>query len=103
VKRELAVLPAARRDMLEQAEFYDSEAGEQWGDRFVQACESALARLIEFPAMGAKFRQRSPVLRGCRFLVVPGFEMSLIFYRLSKSRIEVIRVVHGARDLGTLD
>ena len=69
MKRELFVLPAARRDMLEQAEFYDAEAGEQYGDRFVRSCEEAFSRLVAFPAMGARFRQRSPVLRGCRYVI----------------------------------
>jgi hypothetical protein len=32
--RPVVILPAARIDLLEQAEYYDSEGGEELGDRF---------------------------------------------------------------------
>jgi toxin ParE1/3/4 len=30
---------------------------------------------------------------------VPGFEKHLVFYRVDEESVEVVRVVHGARDL----
>jgi plasmid stabilization system protein ParE len=30
---------------------------------------------------------------------VPGFPKHLIFYRVDDDRVEVVRVIHGARDL----
>ena len=34
--------------------------------------------------------------------VMKGFPKHLIFYRISENEIEVIRVIHGARDIENL-
>jgi len=41
-------------------------------------------------------------LSGLRSLPVQGFEKHLVFYRPPKEGIEVVRVLHGARDLDLL-
>lgn len=38
-------------------------------------------------------------LTGIRSLPVPGFRNYLIFYRIQGDQLEIIRVLHGARDL----
>ena len=93
------VLDAARRDQLDQAEYFDSAGGTSLGDRFVEGCQSAFERLAAFPESGARVRYRHPALEGCRFILVPGFDKVLVFYRVSEDRIEIVRVLHGARDI----
>ncbi|MEX1025024.1 MAG: type II toxin-antitoxin system RelE/ParE family toxin [Planctomycetota bacterium] len=41
-------------------------------------------------------------LAGLRSFPVKGFDKHLIFYRSTEHGIEVLRVLHGARDLGTI-
>lgn len=91
-----------RRDQLDQAEYFDSVGGEALGDRFLDGCQNAFDRLAAYPESGTIVRYRNAALVGCRFILVPGFEKILIFYRIAKDRIEIIRVLHGARDLESL-
>ena len=97
----LAILPAARSDLLFQAEYYDANGGTQLGDRFLAKCEAAFDRLKAFPESGTSVRYQHSRLAGCRFVLVPSFEAILIFYRPSPDQIEIVRVIHSARDLET--
>jgi len=42
------------------------------------------------------------VARSARVFRVRGFEKVLIFYRPSRQRIEILRVLHGSQDLEAL-
>ena len=70
--------------------------------RFVDAVEGAFQRLSEMPEVGTRRTFKSPRLRDVRVWPVPGFEKYLVFYRITPERVEVIRVLHGARDLGRI-
>ena len=63
--------------------------------RFVGAVQSAYAEIRRFPQIGVKRHFAETGLRSWR---VKGFPY-LIFYRPTSSRVEVIRVLHGAIDL----
>jgi len=95
----VVILPAARIDMLEQAEYYDSEGGEGLGNLSIVKCESGFGRLASFPESGTTVRLKHPQLKACRFILTPGFEKILIFYRLRDNAIQIVRVLHGARDI----
>ncbi len=99
----IVVRPSARRDQLKLAEYYDSESSDALGDRFLFECDAGMERLCRFPESGAVVAHRHSKLYGCRMIPVPGFEKILIFYKALPNCIEIIRVLHGARDLeGTL-
>ena len=91
--------PAARKDQLDMAEYYDAEAGEAVGNRFIRECDAGVERLSRFPESGTIVRYKHPKLEGCRSILVPGFEKILIFYRPLPERIEIVRILHGARDI----
>lgn len=55
-----------------------------------------IGRLAEFPDLGAS---RPDIATGARLLVEGNY---LILYRHVDEGIEIVRVVHGARDLTTL-
>jgi toxin ParE1/3/4 len=98
------VRPASRNDQLELAEYYDADAGEEIGSRFVQACDRGFERLAQFPVSGTLVRYKHPKLEGCRFILVPDFEKILIFNRSLPERVEIVRILHGASDIeGALD
>ena len=76
----------------------NQRAGPEVAERFCRAVESALRSLERAPGIGRPRRFRQPGLRSWQ---VPGFRRWLLFYRpLDQDRgVELIRVIHGARDL----
>lgn len=65
-------------------------------DRFVDSVGQRSEQLSEFPELG---RLRPEISDTARSLNVGNY---LILYRLAARAVEVIRVVHGARDLTAL-
>lgn len=70
--------------------------------RFYDAAEAAFNKLAEMPGMGATRTFRNSRLGGVRMWPIPHFENWLIFYRPIDQGIEVLRVVHAARDIQAL-
>jgi len=67
--------------------------------RFLDAVQAAFDRLAAFPDLGALYETTNPHLSGLRVWPIPGFLNYLIFYRVLGSTVQVVRVLHGARDL----
>ena len=70
--------------------------------RFLDAARAATEMLAELPKLGAGGRFRSRGLRRIRIWSIRGFEKILIIYAAERAGIDVLRVVHGVRDLDTL-
>ena len=71
--------------------------------RFLDTVEEAIKLLAERPSVGQlRGDVRNPRLRGLRSWTIRSFENYLIFYRIDDSNIEIVRVLHGARNLGTI-
>jgi toxin ParE1/3/4 len=87
--------PSAKRDIYKI--WYEmSQQGMAAADRFVDRIDRRVLSLAEFPDRGAP---RYELSKGLRMLVEGKY---LVFYRLIGSRVEILRVVHGARDLSRL-
>jgi toxin ParE1/3/4 len=73
-------------------------------EAFLDAIEKVSELLSTFPAIGGLRYFYSPELHGLRILPLNGFEKYLIFYRLNEEEnvVEIVRIVHSARDLPTL-
>ena len=101
MSREILLHETARLDINDIADYIarDSLAA---ADRFVDAVGDAFERLAEMPGMGVRREFNNPRLAGMRMWPVTGFSKHLIFYRATETRLEVIRVLHGSRDLETL-
>jgi toxin ParE1/3/4 len=105
----LRVRPEADRDTDLAADFYAREADIDVALQFLAAVDQAYQRLVEHPHIGTSVKAFEPRLADLRFWLVPGFESYLVFYVPSPGVVEVVRVLHGARDLprllevGTLD
>jgi len=101
VKPRIDWRPEARVDVEESAVFIGDDAPDV-ALRFVDAVEATVRRIAKNPALGrARDFERSE-LTGLRYFAVKGFTKHLVFYRPLASGIEVVRVLHGARDLGAL-
>jgi toxin ParE1/3/4 len=66
---------------------------------FLAAHRQALATLRAHPKAGRRYQPDHAALRGLRVMPIPGFSDYLIFSRYDGATVDVIRVIHGARDI----
>ncbi|MGC1951101.1 MAG: type II toxin-antitoxin system RelE/ParE family toxin [Gammaproteobacteria bacterium] len=73
-------------------------------EAFLDAIEEASSILSTTPAIGSLRYFHHPELQGLRFYPLKKFEKYLVFYRTMEDAevIEIVRIVHGARDLPRL-
>ena len=67
--------------------------------KFLENTESTLTDLAAAPMMGGLFASDRQELANLRFRRVKGFPNHVIFYIAHEQAIEVVRILHGARDL----
>lgn len=91
----------AKRGLAESAE-YIRRGSPRSARRFLAAAERALESLAAMPKKGGLFESDRPELDGVRVWQIPRFKNYLIFYRPIDGGIEVLRVIHAARDLESL-
>ena len=90
----------AEEDIFRQAAWYEDRARPGIVARFLAALELRQFALANNPQLGRPRHFRSPALAGLRSLALrEGFGAHLLFYRLHRDEIELVRVIHGARDL----
>jgi toxin ParE1/3/4 len=90
---------AARQDLVEIVAHYIREGSPSAGRRFREQAEATFERLRDMPGLGARYELTHPVLADLRFLPISRFRKDLAFYRPTDDGIEVMRVLHGARDI----
>ena len=66
--------------------------------RFLAAIDSTVEGLAQHPMKGRLRRFKGRDLRHIRSWRVDDFENYLIFYRVTKERLEILRIKHGAMD-----
>ena len=94
---------AAKRDLIAQWVWYAENAGIEVADRFLKAADDSLRQLAHQPESGTLLLVRKPELEGIRRVPVSGpFEAMLLFYFPLPDGIDLVRVVHGSRDLERL-
>jgi toxin ParE1/3/4 len=94
--------PRARVDLLEQFLYFSEEASVALTERYYAAVEQTCNMLVNQPHAGVLYDSGVARLEGLRRFPVRGFENYLIFYLPRPDGIEVIRVLHGARDIDNL-
>lgn len=91
---------------INRSELANCEIGDMWfgiaihnpdtASRIVQRIDAQIRLLSEFPELGP---ERPEVAPGMRVLVEGNY---LILYRVTEETVEIVRIVHGARDLAAL-
>src|SRR5919106_2814484 len=61
-----------------------------------------ITRILVVPEIGSVRNFDNPELEGLRMWRIPKFANYLIFYRPTSERVEIVRVLHGARDIPSL-
>jgi toxin ParE1/3/4 len=93
--------PAARWDVREAARRI-GENNPSAAIGFTQAVRATEDLLLASPGIGTGRDYGNPALTGMRWHSVRGFRKYLVFYIPRSDGIEVIRVLHGARNLEML-
>jgi len=88
----------AERDIDEAAAHYRAEGGRDLELRFIDALEAAIRHVAAHPTAGSPRYATDLRTRELRFWPVKRFPY-LIFYVARADRVEVWRVLHGARDI----
>lgn len=87
-------------DVTECADYFCTEAGEPVAASWYQALKKALDRIQQVAEIG-RLRQDLPVA-GIRTLNLRQYPNYLVFYRLEKGTIELLRIRHGMMQLPDL-
>ena len=93
------ILPAADRDLDDQAGYLAAQASLELALRFYDAASATFAEIARMPGVGESWPSPDPRLANLRVWRIQGFEKHLIFYRPAEGGIEVVRILHGARDI----
>ena len=92
------IRPRARLDVVELATFIGKDSVSA-ANHFLDASENTFGFLAKSPRIGAVYQTKNERLHGLRVFRVKGFSNHLTFYLETNNGIEIVRVLHGARDL----
>ncbi len=99
MKRRILKKPQVERDLIDQFSFIARDKIEP-AERFLRVAEETFKQLAANPLLGHKWESTLPQLAGIRVRAMPSpFRNYLVFYRPIEDGIEVLTVLHGARDL----
>ncbi|MBX3403043.1 MAG: type II toxin-antitoxin system RelE/ParE family toxin [Phycisphaeraceae bacterium] len=74
----------------------------QAADRFIDAVDETAHRVAKYPGTGSRWRHGKTDLPELRRIRLKHFDMWLMLYLPEPGVLRVVRVVHGARDLGSV-
>ncbi len=91
--------PAVRRDLVEIFVRLSRQGSVKTARRFLSEVDKSFDRIANRPGIGARFEPGESNLEQLRVATVSRFKHYLVFYRPIDDGIEVLRVLHGARDI----
>ena len=92
----------ARQDLVDIFRYHAREAGFRVARRFFAQAEVTFTRLATMPGMGTSYEHEHPALAGTRYFPVSRFRNHIVFYRPVAGGIEILRILHGARDIASI-
>jgi toxin ParE1/3/4 len=99
VSARYVVRPKADQDLDDQAYYLATQANPEVGHKFLLAAHETFSLLATQPEMGWNCRLKDPGAASFRVFRVAGFERVLVLYRPRPHGVEILRVVHGSRNL----
>jgi plasmid stabilization system protein ParE len=97
---DLIIHETARHDVDGHTEYLDDQDPDM-AERFHSELAHVFERLTTFPAFGQLWPSPNPAHRDLRRAVLPTLPFS-VFYRPTRTTIEVVRVLHHAQDIPPL-
>jgi len=98
---EIRKRPQVIRDLIDLAT-YIAENNLDQSDRFLHGAEETFKQLGLMPQLGKQCQFDNSRLQNIRQIAVKGFKKYLIFYQITAGGVEIIRVLHGSRDIETI-
>jgi toxin ParE1/3/4 len=92
-RRTLVWSPEADNDLLDIWAYLAEEASSEIADRQIESVYNRAQALTRSPFVG---RRRDELIVGVRSVLLQPY---VLFYRVSDLSVEIVRVVHGRRDL----
>jgi len=92
-------LRPARQDLVDVFYYYARQGAVPTARRFLIQAEATMKRLARMPGVGARYEPDEPVYGELRYFPISRSRSYLVFYRPIEGGIEVVRVLHGARDI----
>ena len=102
MSRRVFIRPAANQDLDNQARYIAADSGIETALRFIESADETFRLLLSNPLIGRVAPARNRFLAGTRMFPIKHFRDSIVFYRPVRKGIEIVRVVHGSRDLEEL-
>ena len=102
MKRRCIVRSPVYREVIAQAQYYSEHSSDELATPFYEAAEATYRFLLRNPSIGKPCRSPKHRALGVREFGIKGFPRHLIFYRAVPEGIEILKVVHAARDLEAL-
>ena len=96
--RRIQVTPEASNDLDNEFD-YLAERNTDAARRFYAAAQETFVSLAEMPGAGVLRDYQNPQLAGMRMRAIQGFRNYLAFYLTTDDSIQILRVLHGARDI----
>ena len=97
MSRRCYILVEADHEIDAQVAYYADHSGARLAERFYQDLQATLRSLLKSPGKGRIFVSSNKALVGIRSWLMSGFPF-LIYYREVDDGIEIVHVLHGARD-----
>jgi toxin ParE1/3/4 len=101
LNRSYVLAPEADRDA-DGHFLYIAQRNIEAAVRFFHALDASLQKLAAMPELGERQQFERKELADLRVWQVQGLENYLIFYRPVEHGIEVVRVLHAARDIAAI-
>jgi len=67
--------------------------------RFLRAARKTYGNLAAIPELGALWTPENPRFQGLRYFPIPRYPNYVVFYRPLPDGVEILHILHGARDL----
>lgn len=101
MSRRIILHDEAFRD-LDEISAYIGEDSPRASVRFLESAQKTFRRISEKPYQGAPRDYDNPALIGLRVWSIPNFKNYGVYYLTTMDTVEILRVLHGARDLDAL-
>jgi toxin ParE1/3/4 len=98
MSRSVQKRPQAQRDLIECYEHIGQDRPSA-ADRFLMQAQRAFEQIARMPGIGSRWQSPLKALEKIRFWPIPKFRNFIVFYREIPDGVEILRVLHGARDI----
>jgi toxin ParE1/3/4 len=102
MSRKLIIRNRATQDLRQQANYILSNGSAGAAEQFLELAEATFAQILTVPRIGKSLDFLSERMGEVRQWRIKNFQDYLVFYRLQDEQVEILRVLHGARDLDNI-